>query len=92
MINAEQLKLARLAILRAVRSGRGRCDLPTMRVMLQTSGFRTYTEDELADDMVQYLVDKGMIVIRDQQISPEVRNYRITAAGQDYLAEEGYRE
>lgn len=36
-----------------------------------------------------YLIDKGLVALVADTISPEVRRARITAAGRDYVAERG---
>ena len=38
---------------------------------------------------VQYLADKGLLTSHEKTISPEVRMWRATAAGRDYLAMQG---
>lgn len=45
--------------------------------------------DEVVDAALDYLIDKGLVVIKDQSVSPEVKRYKITAAGVDYAAQEG---
>lgn len=38
---------------------------------------------------LSYLTDKGLIVADEKRISPEVRRWRLSASGWDFLAEEG---
>jgi DNA-binding PadR family transcriptional regulator len=38
---------------------------------------------------VDYLADKGLVAAEAKVISPEVKRYRTTAAGRDFLAEAG---
>lgn len=54
---------------------------------LRAEGFRGVTRDQV-DAEIEYLADPDKAFLRpsEKPISPEVRTYRTTATGRDYLA------
>ena len=57
-----------------------------LKVGAKAGGFDP--SDEQLDAELQYLADKGLVVAQDKAISPELKRWRITAAGRDYAAQE----
>jgi hypothetical protein len=87
-MTAQQRELLRDGILTGLdKLGEYRPTLDTLHLGLRQSGHQV-TLDEVKTE-VNYLVDKGFISFVEKAISPERRRHRITAAGRDYLAEEG---
>jgi len=56
-------------------------------LQLNAAGFET-TPLAVANEIF-YLADKGFVTATAKQISPELKRWRITAEGRDYLASEG---
>lgn len=54
---------------------------------LRAEGFRGITREQVEAE-IEYLADpdKKLLRAEEKPISPEVRNYRTTATGRDYLA------
>lgn len=46
------------------------------------------TDVQIAQEL-QYLADKNFVQADAKAVSPELKRYRLTAAGRDYLAEQG---
>ena len=86
----EQREQARLTILRYLDAaadtspGRG---IPSAVLMqhLRAEGF-SGADRILVGSLLMYLVDRGLVVLVDKAVSPEVAAWRITAAGRDYYA------
>ncbi|MEO8206758.1 MAG: hypothetical protein ABI615_11300 [Chthoniobacterales bacterium] len=57
-------------------------------VGLRAGGFRQDADDQLNDELA-YLVDKNFLSLKAKAISPENRQWKITADGRDFLAEGG---
>ncbi len=57
---------------------------PTFTLFARQFGFEETTP--VAERELDYLVDKGLLAEVPQTISPEVRAWRITATGRDFLA------
>ena len=55
---------------------------------IRNEGLRELTESELRAEM-QYLADKGLITAVSKALSPDLKRWRVTAAGRDFLAEQG---
>ena len=88
-MNAELRELLRVGILTAlVASGKYTPAAGVLHFRLKRGGFPELTAEELAVEL-QYLLDKGLVVETDKRISPENKQYRITAEGRDFLAQEG---
>jgi len=49
---------------------------------------RRLDADEITAELA-YLIDKGFVAVEAKAISPENREWKITAAGRDFLAMEG---
>lgn len=80
----------RIAVLRAIQaSGRIGCAEGHLATAARAAGF-VPEHCNSAVDQTYYLLDKGLIALVDKQISPEVRRWRITAAGTDFLASQGF--
>lgn len=60
-----------------------------LQVGARTGGFREATPADVENEL-GYLTDKGQVAPVDQEISPEVESFRITAAGRDWLAQQNY--
>ena len=87
-LTPQQREQVRLSILRY-------CLRPTSTGLicanLRAEGFRTIKREQVEDEIV-YLGDKGFLKAEAKAISPEVANYRSTAEGRDYLAQQGQEE
>jgi hypothetical protein len=60
-------------------------NIALIRQLLAAEG-QILTAEEVEAELL-YLEDKGMVARSPKIISPELRAWRITAAGRDYLAE-----
>ena len=58
-----------------------------LKVGAKVGGFEP--SDQELDDELLYLHDKGFAAPVDKAISPELKRWRITAAGRDFAAVEG---
>ena len=58
-----------------------------LKVGARAGGFEP--TDEQIDAELLYLADKTFVAPVDKAISPEMKRWRITAAGRDYAAQEG---
>lgn len=78
---------ARLRILHAVAGHRFGAPENFVQIALQTDGFDMSATD-VAEEL-DYLSDpkKGLVIQVDKRISPEVRHWKITAEGRDFLAQ-----
>lgn len=56
-------------------------------VQLSLAGL-VVADKELAAELL-YLADKQLVVAEERAVSPEQKRWRITAAGRDYLAQQG---
>lgn len=83
----EAREILRLSLLRYLESNPTKWALNTALLwqMATNEGHRC-DRDELKGEL-QYLADKGLVTTAQKQLSPELRCYRITATGRDYLAE-----
>lgn len=84
-LTPEEREQARLSIL---RYGARPVGFGIIVQYLRSEGFRTMSRDEVTAEL-QYLQDKGFMVSEPKPLSPEVKVWRATAAGRDYLAEQG---
>ena len=55
---------------------------------IRNEGFRVVDLAELEREL-EYLVEKGLVAAAEKPISPDLRTFRATAAGRDYLAARG---
>ncbi|MCD6071958.1 MAG: hypothetical protein K0R17_2252 [Rariglobus sp.] len=58
-----------------------------LKIGARAGGFEPADQD--LDAEIQYLIDKELVAPVDKAISPEMKRWRITAAGRDYAAQEG---
>jgi len=78
----------RLLILTTIAAAKGYAiPLDGIRLGLPAQHRRMEGDDLQAE--VQYLVDKGFVAPESKRLSPENREWKITAEGRDYLATEG---
>jgi hypothetical protein len=80
----EQVRLSLL------RYGLGTFTVGLARQYLASEGFRGLSREDVQAE-IDYLADagKGLLAHESKPVSPEVRKYKTTAAGRDYLAEQG---
>ena len=83
-----ELELLRVALAQSLRATGYAQTIAILLVAAKQAGFRDVTEAAVRSE-VQYLADKGLVVADEKTISPENKRWRITAAGRDWLAEEG---
>lgn len=81
----EQREIIRLSILRYTQVNA--LSLAITRAYLGAEGFILSREAVAAE--IQYLKDKKLLVADEKAVSPEVKLYRATADGRDYLATQG---
>lgn len=78
----------RLLILTTINAARGYAvPLEGIRMGLPPQHRRMDDDDLRAE--VQYLIDKEFVALEGKLISPENREWKITAEGRDFLATEG---
>jgi hypothetical protein len=88
-MNADTLKLFRIAILIALR-GSGGSTVNELVVNTKPQGYSDVTPDTVKEEL-QYLADKKHVEKVPAEISPEVESFRVTAAGRDWLAVQGLK-
>ncbi len=87
-MNAERIELFRISLLQQLRAvGDGSLPLPTLVMGAQMAGFPA--TDDTVRSALAYLGDKGLVAPVAKILNPEVKRWRITAAGIDFLAEAG---
>ncbi|MCX6953104.1 MAG: hypothetical protein NTV51_13200 [Verrucomicrobia bacterium] len=88
-MNSQTTEQFRICLLQALREVAGD-ELPAATLVrgAKLAGFKD-ADDRLVAAEMSYLVDKGMAAIADKTLSPENREWRITASGRDYLASRG---
>jgi hypothetical protein len=86
-MNAEQKELFRMALLRVLEANPTRFGLGVAAVghHMVLFGFPNPPQVSIGAEL-QYLEDKGLITQVLKGISPNNRAWRITAAGQDFIA------
>ena len=89
-MTSTQLELYRMALLRVLEANETQYGLsaPVLAVHVATFGFRGLGADFAAGEL-RYLEDKGFVRPPPKAISPENQTWRITAAGRDWLAQNG---
>jgi hypothetical protein len=89
-MNIEQRELYRIALLRVLEANETQWGLSAsvLAVHVAVFGFRGLGT-ELASTELRYLQDKGFVKVPSKAISPENETWRITAAGRDWLAQNG---
>lgn len=85
-MNAETQKLFRINLLLQLRAA-GNLGLTVNELVVgaKAQGHAATTPD-VVDEELTYLADKKQIEAVPQEISPEVKSYRINATGRDWLA------
>ncbi len=87
-MNPKQRENLRLLILSTINMARGYgVPMDGIRMGLPPQ-MRQLDDDDLRAE-VQYLIDKGFVALEGKVISPENREWKITAEGRDFLATEG---
>lgn len=81
----EQLRLSLLRFL-AENPTRWGFNLALLTQMARAEG-RTTIQQEQVEAELLYLEDKGLIARCEKVLSPELRAWRITAVGRDFLAD-----
>jgi len=89
-MNMAQRELYRIALLRVLDANETQWGLSpvVLAVHVGPYGFRGLGA-ELASTELRYLQDKGFVTAPSKAISPENETWRITAAGRDWLAQNG---
>ena len=89
-MTAPQRELYRAALLRVLEANGTQWGLSTVVVAVHvaTFGFPGLGA-EVASNELRYLQDKGFVNVHSKAISPENQTWRITAAGRDWLAQNG---
>ena len=89
-MNPDKRELYRAALLRVLDANETQWGLsaPVLAVHVAVFGFRGQGA-ELASTELRYLQDKGFVKTPSKAISPENQTWRITAAGRDWLAQNG---
>ena len=83
----ETIRLCALRHLDALRTGaRFGIGTAVLLQLIRSEGFRELTAPDLEAEL-QYLADKGLIEDAVKLVSPENRNWRITATGRDHYAQ-----
>lgn len=88
MMNAQIRQLLRITLLLVARSAPLGLTAEFAQVAVRMRSI--VAEGEEIREEIQYLVDKGLLTQVDKVISPEIKAWRITAAGRDFLAEGGH--
>ncbi len=88
-MNAPELELLRIYLLQTLREIAG-SELPLSTLLrgAKIAGFRDATSRDLLAEL-RYLEDKRFVATPEKSVSPENREWRITADGRDYLATRG---
>ena len=86
----EQQELFAIALLRVLDANRTRFGLsvPALAHLVKPYGFTP--DAQVTTNGLSYLEDKGLVTVINKTLHPEVRAWRLNAAGQDYLREHGY--
>ena len=87
-MNAQQRNILRVTLLLVARSAPLGLTMDFAPVALRARSI--LAESQEIKDEVAYLVDKGLLVPVSKKVSPELKAWRITAEGRDFLAEEGH--
>lgn len=87
VLTNEQREQLRLSLLRFLEGNTTRFGLPTA-VLLQMarSEGRSALESRQVEAELEYLAEKGFVAEALKGISPENRNWRVTANGRDFVA------
>lgn len=85
-MSPEERELLRLALLRVLDTNRTAFGLPAPALGLQIRRFGFQVDPAELTVELEYLLDKGLVALKDKVISPENRAWRLTAAGRDFIA------
>jgi hypothetical protein len=86
-LTPQDTELIRIAQLRILNTVPGRALSERLVAQLISSELGQKVELDQIRGEPEYLQDKRMVEPAHKDISPELRAYRITAAGRDYLAQ-----
>ncbi len=87
-MNSKQRENLRLLLLTALDASKPfAIELPSLRPNLPPL-YRSLKDEELRAE-IDYLIEKGFAVAAGKVLSPENAQWKITAAGRDFLATEG---
>jgi hypothetical protein len=86
-VTPEAREQLRISLLRFLSANPSKFGLPVkfLTTHAKMEGRPQLTQDQVEAELT-YLADKGLVAELTKAISPEVRSYRITAEGRDYLA------
>jgi hypothetical protein len=85
-MNIETQKVFRINLLIQMRAaGRLGLTLNELVVGAKTQGHSSATADTVREE-IDYLIDKKQVAPVEQEISPEVESFKVTALGRDWLA------
>lgn len=89
-MNNAELERFRICLLQQLREVGSDRDLPLGTIVLgaKLAAFASANDDTVRGELV-YLLDKGLVTRVEKQLSPENKRWRISAAGRDFLAEQG---
>jgi len=87
-MNAQDRNILRVTLLLVARSAPLGVTLEFAPVALRARAIQADTQE--IKDEISYLVDKGLLVPVSKKLSPEIKAWRISADGRDFLAEEGH--
>lgn len=86
----EHRELLRVAIMETADSAKPfAVDLRLLLIGVRTLGLRSVSSGEVLAE-ADYLDGKGLLERCRKVVSPEMAGWKITAAGRDWLAEEGH--
>lgn len=86
-MHAQSRELFRVCLLQALNAQTAYAlNAGVLHVQARLGGHNV-TEAEVVQEML-YLTDKGLAVEDNKTLSPEVKRWRITANGRDFLAEQ----
>lgn len=86
-MTASEREQLRISLLRFLAANLTRFGLPIgwLTTQAKMEGRNVLTQEQVEAEL-DYLQDKGLVDVPLKAVSPEMRNWRITAAGRDYLA------
>lgn len=90
MMDNTSLELIRINLLQLLRAASPH-EVPASRLVtgVRIGGYREADANFVTTELT-YLADKGLVFSPEKLVSPENREWRITAAGRDHLAQRGF--
>jgi len=89
-MSAAQRELYRAALLRVLEANETQWGLSAAVIAVHAAVFGFPGRGaEVASTELRYLLEKGLVHVPSKAISPENQTWRITAAGRDWLAQNG---